>query len=343
MIPGLRSVKALAILLVLTSVQINLAFAAPPQVDLAVTKTVSNAAPIEGDTIVYTITVTNNGPNKATGIQIQDLLPVGVTYVSDDSGGAYDPVTGKWKAVNLISGASTTLNITATVDVGTLGMTITNTASVGNVAQTDTDPTNDSDSASITVVPPIAQYDMVKTSDTAAIAAPGTITYTFTFTNTGNVTLADLTVVDPQLDAGTLSCNADLDADDDIDTLAVGAVETCSGTYAVTQADINLGADIVNVATPSTSTAGATEDSVVNNNTTTTITQTPTYDMVKTSDTAAIAAPGTITYTFTFTNTGNVTLADLTVVDPQLDAGTLSCNADLDADDDIDTLAVGAV
>ncbi len=46
--------------------------------------------PNEGDTIIYTLTLTNNGPAQATNLSITDLLPAGVTYVSDDgAGGLY--------------------------------------------------------------------------------------------------------------------------------------------------------------------------------------------------------------------------------------------------------------
>jgi uncharacterized repeat protein (TIGR01451 family) len=50
-----------------------------PRADLGVTKTVDNASPSAGDTIVYTVTVNNNGPGTATGIQVEDALPAGVS------------------------------------------------------------------------------------------------------------------------------------------------------------------------------------------------------------------------------------------------------------------------
>ena len=51
--------------------------------DLALDKTVDDPTPSEGDTITYTVTLTNNGPDTATGVQVTDLLPAGVTYVSE--------------------------------------------------------------------------------------------------------------------------------------------------------------------------------------------------------------------------------------------------------------------
>ena len=51
--------------------------------DLAVSKTVDKPTPAEGATITYAVTVTNSGPETATHIAVTDLLPAGVTYVSD--------------------------------------------------------------------------------------------------------------------------------------------------------------------------------------------------------------------------------------------------------------------
>src|SRR5262249_36600513 len=47
----------------------------PQQADLAVSKIVSNPAPNVGDTITYVITLTDNGPDPATNVTVQDTLP----------------------------------------------------------------------------------------------------------------------------------------------------------------------------------------------------------------------------------------------------------------------------
>jgi uncharacterized repeat protein (TIGR01451 family) len=53
-----------------------------PAVDVALTKTVNNSAPNPSDTITYTVSVTNNGPDTATAFAIADTVPSGVTLVS---------------------------------------------------------------------------------------------------------------------------------------------------------------------------------------------------------------------------------------------------------------------
>jgi uncharacterized repeat protein (TIGR01451 family)/predicted ribosomally synthesized peptide with SipW-like signal peptide len=86
------------------------------EADLEITKTVDNPRPYEGDLITYTLDVHNIGPSTATGIEVTDLLPAGVTYDSDDGGGAYDYMTGIWDVGSLDVCKHAMLNITVQVD-----------------------------------------------------------------------------------------------------------------------------------------------------------------------------------------------------------------------------------
>jgi len=179
----------LAVLFVVQSA----ALAAPPQYDLAIAKVVNNALPREGDTIVYTLTLSNVGTGNANQVEVTDVFPIGVTYVSDDLG-TYDPVTGVWTAGQLKAGDQLILNITATVDPGTLGNTITNTATITTSNITDSVPGNDSSSIDLTVIEP-PSLTIVKsaltTSDPVNGASspyniPGaTLLYSLQTTNTG--------------------------------------------------------------------------------------------------------------------------------------------------------------
>ncbi|MGD1870798.1 MAG: malectin domain-containing carbohydrate-binding protein, partial [Neomegalonema sp.] len=84
--------------------------------DLELSKTVSDSAPAFGDTITFTLTVTNTDGVGATGVAVNDLLSNGFAYVGDDSGGTYDPVSGDWTVGAVGVGESAELNITATVN-----------------------------------------------------------------------------------------------------------------------------------------------------------------------------------------------------------------------------------
>src|SRR4029453_1712857 len=86
------------------------------QADLAVIKTVSNATPNVGDTVTFTVIVTNNGPDSATNVTVNDLLPAGLTFVSaTPSQGTYNPLTGLWTMGTITTAAPQTLQIQAQV------------------------------------------------------------------------------------------------------------------------------------------------------------------------------------------------------------------------------------
>lgn len=87
-----------------------------PPIDLKLTKTVDKAAANRGSTLTYTLTLRNDGPAKATGVQVTDKLPAGVSWVSDDGAGAYDKDTGTWTVGEIENGADKLLKITVTVN-----------------------------------------------------------------------------------------------------------------------------------------------------------------------------------------------------------------------------------
>jgi uncharacterized repeat protein (TIGR01451 family) len=115
-----------------------------PDADLAVAKTGVAA----GDQIVWTITVTNNGPDDATGVVVTDPLDPCTTYVSDDCGGANVP-PWTWNVGNLANGANAVCNVTVDASACPVGQ-VSNTATAsGN--ETDPTPGNDAATAAVGV------------------------------------------------------------------------------------------------------------------------------------------------------------------------------------------------
>jgi uncharacterized repeat protein (TIGR01451 family) len=154
---------------------------AAPGANLQVTKTVDNAAPNEGDSITYTIVVTNNGLDDTTGVEVTDLLPSGVTYVSDvPSVGVYNPVTGVWLVGNLPYGGSRTLWITAAVDSGTGGTIIVNWAEITASDQPDPDISDNAARADISVASPPTPTATATPTPTATATPTPTATATTT-------------------------------------------------------------------------------------------------------------------------------------------------------------------
>ena len=68
-----------------------------------------------GDTVIYSVTVTNESSTDATGVQVSDALPARMLYVSDDSAGAYNVTSGIWQVGNLAKGETKTLQLTVTI------------------------------------------------------------------------------------------------------------------------------------------------------------------------------------------------------------------------------------
>ena len=271
--------------------------------DLEVTKTVDDATPDAGDTIVYTIIVTNNGDNSATGVVVTDSLPTGVTWSSDDGGGDYVQGTGVWTVGALNSGISATLKITVTVDAGTAGQTITNSASV-TATETDPDSSNDTDSIDITVTD--VDLSLVKTVDNTTPAVSDNIVYTLTVTNNGPDSATGVVVTDAlPADVSYVSDSSggvDYDTGTDLWTIpgTIASLDTASIDITVT---VDSGTTITNTASI---TSSDQEDLTTGNDSDSVIVYVGATDLsvTKTVDDITPASGGTITYTVTLTNLG---------------------------------------
>ena len=101
-----------------------------PQAVLSITKLADGHASETvgpGQTVIFTIDLGNNGPSDATSVNVNDLLPAGLTFVSaTPSVGTYNAVTGVWAIGTLAAGDTAALSVTVTVGSGP--STIENTA-----------------------------------------------------------------------------------------------------------------------------------------------------------------------------------------------------------------------
>ena len=141
-----------------------------------VIETVESTDPImPGDYMLYKVNLKAKGPAVASGMNVADALPSGVEYVSSETRvcqdgatypctgpvyatASYDAAAGTWTAMesnildtNLGVGGTETLYMLVKVKAGTEGSTITNTASLGEFDQIDSNPDNNKDSATFTV------------------------------------------------------------------------------------------------------------------------------------------------------------------------------------------------
>ncbi|ETX13162.1 hypothetical protein OCH239_13095 [Roseivivax halodurans JCM 10272] len=95
---------------------IHLTYQEVIEADLSLDKTVSDPAPIIGDTVTFTLTVDNAGGSDATGVAVENLLPAGYTFLSASGDGSFDSQTGLWTIGAVGAGSSATLDIEVTVE-----------------------------------------------------------------------------------------------------------------------------------------------------------------------------------------------------------------------------------
>ncbi len=124
--------------------------------DIAVAKTVDKPIVSEGEQVTFTLVVTNLGPDTATGVEVTDLLPIGLTYVSAEPRATFNSATGVWTIGMLPALVSTTMTLTAVVDAGTSGSTLTNVAEITRSDLLDPNGTNDRAEADVRVESTVA-------------------------------------------------------------------------------------------------------------------------------------------------------------------------------------------
>lgn len=134
------------------------------RVDVAVTKVTndpgSDNAFAQGDTLIYTIEVTNNGPSRASNVVMSDPLPAGFSFGSVNPGGPTCTQSGGTVTctfATLDPGATNNITTTGTITVSTTQLS--NTATVTRT-ETDTDASNDSATALANVLAPTVAHMM---------------------------------------------------------------------------------------------------------------------------------------------------------------------------------------
>ncbi|MGF6822309.1 putative repeat protein (TIGR01451 family) [Microbacterium sp. ZKA21] len=277
--------------------------------DLAVTKDVSAATVTAGDAFTYTIGVENIGPSTAENVVLSDTVPAGITVEEVIAPpGATCTVTGSavrcdWDQLGPEETA--TVEIQASVQSDAPAGTLINTASVAAPTE-DTDTTNNSDSATITVEQS-ADVGVEKTA-TPTTGVPGTAqSFTITVTNHGPSTARGVTVAD-FLPAGF----------DDVTTSTegcriVGTVGVCelgdlgpdeSRTVTI---DGAIASDAVGSITNTTTAASATPDPNADNYSASVVVPlAPSADisLTKTTSTPEVALDGEVQYLVTVRNDG---------------------------------------
>jgi uncharacterized repeat protein (TIGR01451 family) len=159
--------------------------------NLAITKT-GPASSTAGSPLVYTITVTNNGPSDATAVSVADPTPAGASFVSNSGAcvTAFPCALG-----TMTAGQTKTITSTFSTPPGFTGTSLANTATVSS---TTADPTTANNSATATTAFGAASADLAVTKSGPSSATNGSnVDYTITVTNNGPATAANVVLADP--------------------------------------------------------------------------------------------------------------------------------------------------
>lgn len=290
-----------------------------PPTDLGVTKSVNNAAPRVGTSIVFTITLTNAGPYATDQVSVYDLIPAGLTYSGAGASiGSYDPTNGLWTVGTASNSARPTLVITALVDQASAGLTLTNTTYINYSERPDTNSANNT--ASVVVVVRSVDIGVGKSISTNLIGVTNFITYRVSVTNYGpdtalSVTLTDaipagLTFSNATASAGSYSTNTSLWS---IGDMLSGATATLTITAKVSAA--SGGWTITNTARALTTGMGDTNAA---NDSASVLLYVVGADLgvIKSANNSAPYPGANVIYTITLTNNGpsdakGVTLTEL--------------------------------
>ena len=290
-----------------------------------------------GETIDYTFTVTNEGDGILSAIAVTDVLVPIITFVSGDTDGDMElDIAETW----IYTG-------TYTVDQDDIDLgQVSNIASVQGTGL-DASVVTDMSGATITDDTPTliilcqdAKIALLKEADVVldpatncyVVGVDGTIEYSFSVTNTGNVTLANVVITDPGVTifGGPIA------------SLAPGVTDatTYTASYVITQQDIAAGLYSNQATATGTSPVGVdvtdlSGTSITNDTPTVTILcQNDSIALIKTAvfndangnDCADVNE--TITYSFRVVNTGNTVITNIDIDDAlvNVQGGPISLN-----------------
>ncbi len=268
-----------------------------------------------GGTMDFTYTVTNESGVPVADVSVADQFldaasgstpgSISCTLLSGPAGACAGTTTDLQPGQTAVFVMSYTIR-QADLDHGQIVDRATVTAEPARGAPLS----NTSNLVTVTAVQSPALSLAKSVTPTVVDDAGDAVAYSFLLTNTGNVTLASLSVSELVFGGSggvpLATCPAG--------PLAPTASVTCTAGYTFTQDDMDAGS-VTNTAVAAAEFDGSGVLSA-SSSATVTATQTPSLDLVKTADVASLGAAGqAVTYSFLVTNDGNVTIDGIDVQD----------------------------
>ena len=308
----------------------------PAPADLTIVKSDSPDPVVSGNTLTYTILVTNNGPGFSLGVNVTDPIPVGTTFISCQTSqgscsgptvGANGTVTANFGTIGAPGFATLSIAVNVTAPGGT---TLTNVAVVTASTPDPAINNNQSQQTTNVGVVPLADLSITKTDSPDPVGVGGNILYTITVNNAGPAAASNVVVSD-SLPTGTTFvscapafCTGPPVGSTGVVTADVGTLPSGGSSVINLQVNVNAGAgsSVSNTATVSSPTA----DSNQGNNSATATTSVTTgaatdLSITKTESQDPISSGSDLVYTITVDNIGAIAANNVEISDP-LPAGT---------------------
>ena len=267
-----------------------------------------------GDVVNFTVGLLNNGNlilnsltptlSLSNGV-ILDLGNVNETLLSN----GFLDVGETW--IYTTSYVITQLDIDA-------GLDLISTASVVST-QIGLNPITDIAVIDVEQSPTLSVLKSQTSGPNPANAAGDNLTYRIVVSNTGNINLNNIIPSDTLSNGASLPLGAAIESLNADGVLEVGEEWIYTTSYRVTQADIDLGEELVNSVT-----VNSTETSLVQ----TSVTQAPSFLMTNIESSSVITSAGEVlTYTININNNGNISLNGVVPVYTLSNGGALSVSS----------------
>ncbi|NUU76589.1 DUF11 domain-containing protein [Paenibacillus xylanilyticus] len=296
--------------------------------NVAVVKSTTSTAAAVGDTVNYSILVTNSGIAPVNNIQLSDPIPAGASFVTGSVtvNGVAQPAANPAGGISLgtlAPGASATITFSIRVDAIPPSGQLSNRSTVSFTSGAFSSTT-----FSNTVVTPVFQpiLSVQKTASTQNATVGDTVSYTVNVSNTGNYG-AQINLTD-NIPAGTILVpnsvivnGQPLPAANPATGIAAGTIAagaTTTITFSVVIDTLPSPQQLVNqasVALSFTLPDGRTITGSVLSNVLTISVSAPDVDVVKSTTSTAVSVGDIVTYSVAVTNNGIATVNNVVFTD----------------------------
>ena len=303
--------------------------------DVEVVKAADKEIATVGDSITYTINVTNTGNVQLNNVVVSDennftgdIIPL------RSAGSTYNEEDGTWTIAKLGVGVTVTIRYRYVVtDEDMLNLELTNIAK-GTIPPSDNIPEIEKPSNEVDVPLIKRSVSIVKSADKNSVYEGDTITYTLHVVNDGTVDLENLTITDESNALGILVpvISEDYGYENGVFTiahLAVGESVDIQYRYTVVQNDPIIIENVATVHVPEGETGTDTDEpfDVPSNPVEVEVVKDGLTVEKKAAETV-VKVGEDIHYTIIVTNTGNTTLHNIVVNDTTSGAGNLVNTSD---------------